>query len=87
MTLLIIDKADNMIVNHIGYSQMHVLTLWQIQRIAGLIGIHHMLVVLQADRVAHCIIEREIDVMSEVSEDGSQMGAQLFCHADFCLRG
>ena len=69
MTALIANQFDEWIVNNIGNGQMHVLSFGQVEGIAGLIGVHDMLVVLQSERVALRIVEREVDVVCEVGED------------------
>ena len=65
---------------------MHIMTHGQVKRIAGLVGIHHMLVVLQSQRVAFGIVEREIYIVCEVSEDNLQVTLQCRSHLQVGLR-
>ena len=48
---------------------MHILSHRQVQRIAGLISIHDMLIMLQTGRVTLCVVEREVDIVGIVGED------------------
>ena len=64
---------------------MHILTHWQIERIALLVGIHDMLVVLQSRHGTLCIVERQIHVVGIVGKDTAEVLLQGMCQANLQL--
>ena len=46
VTHIVVDHLHNVVIDHVGRSQMHILTHGQVQCITGLVGIHDMLVFL-----------------------------------------
>ena len=75
-TEVILQQTDHAIVQHVGYRQMLVLPLGQIDCIALLVGIHDVLVVLQSGLVVLRIVERQVHVVGMVGEDGLQVLTQ-----------
>lgn len=86
-TEVILQQTDHAIVQHVGYRQMLILPLGQIDCIALLVGIHDVLVVLQASQIAFGVVERQVHVVGEVGEDILQMCRQGIGHAEFGHRG
>ena len=66
---------------------MHIVAHRQVQLIAGLIGVHDMLVMLQTGRVALRIVEREVDIVGIVGEDIVEVILQGLGQLDVRLRG
>ena len=66
---------------------MHILSFGQVQGIAGLIGVHDMLVVLQTQRVANGIVERQVDIVGKIGEDAGEMGTQRMSQTQLRLSG
>ena len=72
VTALVVHQIHQIIVHKIGSGQMHVFTHRQVQRIAGLVGVHDVLVVLQAQRISMRVVERQVHVMGVVGKDVTQ---------------
>ena len=78
VTGIVIYHTYQIIIHHVRCCQMHILAHRQVQRIAGLIGIHDVLVFLQHRGVTLCIVEREVDIVGEVREDIAEGVTQIF---------
>ena len=87
MTEVVVRERHQLVVKDIGRGQMHILTHGQVEGITGLIGIHDVLIVLQADRVSLGIVEREVDVVGEVGKHIAQIVAQSLCNLQIGQRG
>ena len=72
VTAVIVHQVHQIVVHKVGSGQMHVFTLRQVQRIAGLVGVHDVLVVLQAQRISLCVVERQVHVVGVVGKDATQ---------------
>lgn len=70
------DEVDHDILHQVGGSQMHVLAHGQIERVTCLVGIHHVLVVLQPNEITLSVVEGEVDVVGKIGEDGGKILAQ-----------
>ena len=76
MTVVATFKRDRPVAGYIGRRRMHIGAIGQVKGITHLVGIHLVLFIMQKDRVALHIIEREVQVVGIVSEDGSKITPQ-----------
>ena len=72
VTAIVVHQVHQIVVHKVGSGQMHVFTHRQVQRIAGLVGVHDVFVVLQAQRISMRVVERQVHIVGVVGKDIAQ---------------
>lgn len=76
-----------MVIQDVCRCQVHILSHRQVQLVAGLVGIHDVLVVLKTGRIALSVVEREVYIVGKVGKHVREVGSQSLGNVQVGLGG
>ena len=76
---------NHLVVQNIGQRRVHIMMNGDVQRIAGLVGVHDVLFVVQTQGVSHYVVEREVHVMGIIGKNVLEVFPDGKCCGQFQL--